>query len=80
MKKILIASVLLLLVFSSYAQRKYPNKRKQIGKIALTKYNDNIDNRMKGPKGEVIYIGPNGGRYYLKNGKKIYVEYKGNKK
>ncbi|ULQ56521.1 hypothetical protein KJS94_17865 [Flavihumibacter rivuli] len=44
------------------------------------KYNDNVDDRMKGPNGEKIYIGPNGGRYYLKNGKKVYVEYKGNKK
>jgi hypothetical protein len=30
---------------------------------------------MKGPNGEKIYIGPSGGRYYLKNGKKIYVPY-----
>ena len=80
MKKLMIAFVLLLLVSSSFAQRRHPNKRPQKVKVALTRYNDNIDNRMKGPNGEVIYIGPNGGRYYMKNGKKIYVEYKGNKK
>ncbi|HMO31849.1 MAG TPA: hypothetical protein PKE63_10835 [Lacibacter sp.] len=44
------------------------------------KYNDNVDDRMKGPNGEKIYIGPNGGRYYLKGDRKVYVEYKGNKK
>ena len=43
-----------------------------------TKYTDNVDDRMKGPKGEKIYIGPNGGRYYLNGDKKIYVPY-GNK-
>ncbi len=80
MKKLLIASLLLLFAMSSIAQRRHTIKRQQKVKVALTKYNDNIDNRMKGPKGEVIYIGPNGGRYYLKNGKKIYVVYNGNKK
>ncbi|MEO7311480.1 MAG: hypothetical protein ABIX01_13845 [Chitinophagaceae bacterium] len=43
-----------------------------------TKYNDNVDDRMKGPNGEKIFIGRNGGRYYLKGEKKIYVPY-GNK-
>jgi len=47
---------------------------------STNKYKDNVDDRMKGPKGEKIYIGPNGGRYYLKNGKKVYVPYKGTKK
>lgn len=47
---------------------------------ATNKYNDNIDDRMKGPNGEKIYIGEKGGRYYLKDGKKVYVPYKGNKK
>lgn len=44
------------------------------------KYSDNVDDRMKGPHGEKIYIGEKGGRYYLTGGKKVYVEYKGNKK
>lgn len=47
---------------------------------STNKYKDNVDDRMKGPNGEKIYIGPNGGRYYLKNGKKVYVPYKGTKK
>lgn len=80
MKKIMTFLILVLIVSSSFAQRRHINKRETKIKTALNKYNDNIDNRMKGPKGEVIYIGPNGGRYYIKNGKKIYVEYKGNKK
>lgn len=80
MKKIIMALALLLFVSYSFAQKKHPNKRQQKIRAALSKYSDNIDNRMKGPHGEVIYIGPNGGRYYIKNGKKVYVEFKGNKK
>lgn len=80
MKKLITVLILLLFIASSFAQRRHINKREAKIKSALNKYNDNIDNRMKGPKGEVVYIGPNDGRYYMKNGKKIYVEYKGNKK
>jgi hypothetical protein len=77
MKKILIASALLLFTAVSFAQKKHPNRKLVKVKTTLDKYHDNIDNCMKGPNGEVIYIGPNGGRYYLKNGKKVYVKYKG---
>lgn len=80
MKKLMVAFALILFISSSFAQRRLPNKRQQKVNSAINKYTDNIDNRMKGPKGEVIYIGPNGGRYYMKNGKRIYVEFKGNKK
>lgn len=73
----MIAFALLLLTATSFAQKGHANKRQHKIKSALAKYHDNIDNRMKGPNGEVIYIGPNGGRYYIKNGKRIYVEYKG---
>ena len=38
-----------------------------------------VDQEMVGPKGEEIFIGVNGGRYFLKDGKKIYVGYKGKK-
>jgi len=38
-----------------------------------------VDEEMVGPKGEEIFIGVNGGRYFLKDGKKIYVGYKGKK-
>jgi hypothetical protein len=48
-------------------------------KAATSKYTDNVDDRMKGPNGEKIFIGPNGGRYYLKGTNKVYVQY-GNKK
>jgi hypothetical protein len=41
---------------------------------------DSIDNRMKGPNGQPIVIGKNGGRYYWQEGKKVYVEFKGNNK
>ncbi|KYP16509.1 MAG: hypothetical protein A1D16_13625 [Flavihumibacter sp. CACIAM 22H1] len=47
---------------------------------ATSKYKDNVDDRMKGPNGEKIYIGEKGGRYYLKDGKKVYVAYKRTKK
>jgi hypothetical protein len=43
-------------------------------------HNDNVDDRMKGPNGEKIYIGANGGRYYLSGNKKVYVKYNGKKK
>ena len=47
-------------------------------KTATNKYTDNVDDRMKGPNGEKIFIGPNGGRYYMKGTNKVYVPY-GNK-
>lgn len=47
----------------------------------VNKATDNVDDRMKGPKGEKIMIGANGGRYYINaKGNKTYVPYKGNKK
>jgi len=80
MKNLLIAFALLLITDTTFAQDKHPNIRQRKIKAALAKYHDNIDDRMKGPNSEAIYIGPNGGRYYMKNGNKVYVEYKGNKK
>lgn len=80
MKKLLIVFALVIFTATTFAQRRHLNRKQEKVKVALNKYNDNIDNRMKGPNGEVIYIGPNGGRYYMKNGNKVYVEYKGNKK
>ena len=77
MKNVFVAFVLLLITAISFAQVKHPNVRQRKIKAALAKYHDKIDDRMKGPNGEVIYIGSNGGRYYMKNGKKVYVEYKG---
>lgn len=77
MKNIILLLVLSSFSYFTHAQSKPASKTSTAQK---DKSKDNIDDRMKGPKGEKIYIGPNGGRYYLKNGKKIYVEYKGKKK
>ncbi len=79
MKFLLIALFLLLNTVAATAQKKSATKTPP-KIVKVDKYHDNIDNRMKGPNGEVIYIGANGGRYYMKNHKKVYVEYKGNKK
>jgi maltose-binding protein MalE len=83
MKKILLFVTIAFLSISVQAQTK-PATKKQATTTQKSSTNDkskdNIDDRMKGPKGEKVYIGEKGGRYYLKNGKKIYVEYKGSKK
>jgi len=78
MKNLMIV-LALLITSASFAQKGHANKRKIKMHTAMDKYHDNIDDRMKGPAGEAIYIGSEGGRYYMKNGKKVYVEYKGNK-
>ena len=37
---------------------------------------DKVNNNMRGPNGETVYIGPKGGRYYLnKDGNKIFLRY-----
>lgn len=90
MKKLLFIS-LSLLGLVLFAQTKSSTKaklKKQVAKSSndsvpvppkpTTKYTDNVDDRMKGPNGEKVFIGPNGGRYYMKGDKKIYVPY-GNK-
>ncbi|MES2646851.1 MAG: hypothetical protein V4717_08260 [Bacteroidota bacterium] len=73
-------SVLLLLALTLASGAQSSNKPAPPKQKMAVKYIDNVDDRMKGPKGEKVFIGPNSGRYYLKNGKKIYVEYKGKKK
>jgi hypothetical protein len=88
MKKLMIASLMLFISIAGKAQtvKKISIQKGGAGKtttaknVKTTKYNDNIDDRMKGPNGEVVYIGTSGGRFYMKNNKKVYVEYKGNKK
>jgi hypothetical protein len=37
------------------------------------------DEDMAGPRGEEIFVGPGGGRYFIKDGKRIYVGYRGKK-
>jgi hypothetical protein len=39
-----------------------------------------IDKGMTGPRGERIFIGAGGGRYFTKDEKKVYVGYKKSKK
>lgn len=96
MKKLILAIGLCTLVSGAYAQHvkgKAPKRSVQsTNKMkdgnpdhdngrGNNKYRDNIDDRMKGPKGEKIYIGPRGGRYYLNGkGEKVHVPYAGNGK
>lgn len=80
MKKLLIALSIILIGGISFAQVKTKKTDSPQHKPKPDKYHDNIDDRMKGPNNELIYIGANGGRYYLKNGRKIYVPLKKNKK
>ena len=75
MKKLIFS---IAMVFSLYASAQSSTSAKH--KLPVNKYNDNIDDRMKGPNGEKIHIGPNGGRYYIKNGHKIYIVRKANKR
>ena len=77
MKKLLLAATVLLIGTLSFGQVKHPVKKIE---KKMDKYHDNIDNRMKGPNGEVVFIGPNGGRYYINaKGVRVYV-YRGKKK
>ncbi len=79
MKNLLMTFAFLFFTATSFAQKIKKTTHAKT-KAKMDKYHDNIDNRMKGPNGELIYIGTQGGRYYMKNGKKIYIEYKGNDK
>ncbi len=90
MKKLLILASLACVCIIGFGQAKkvIPTHLTPVDSLKMKttakapdKYHDNVDDRMKGPKGEKIYIGPNGGRYYLSStGKKVYVPYAGNKK
>ena len=67
----IIFSVLFLSVFtlwqSSGKKKQTKTKNKQEGEI---------DEEMRGPRGEEMYIGSGGGRYFIRNNKKIFVGYK----
>ncbi len=68
MKKIAIVfSILFLSVFTLWRSK---NKKK------LAKHEGEIDEEMRGPRGEEMYIGSGGGRYFIRNNKKIFVGYK----
>lgn len=76
MKKLwVILSVLVVAVITLFLGGDEKNKRP---KIAPPPEN-NLDEEMVGPRGEQIFIGSGGGRYYIKDGRKIYVGYKGKK-
>jgi hypothetical protein len=77
MKRIAILLVALVMGFAATAQ----TGAKQGNKPAITSANDNVDDRMKGPNGEKVYIGANGGRYILTPaGRKKYIKYNNGRK
>ncbi len=78
MKKLLLPFAFMFVTTIVTAQT--TTQKKPATTKAVSKYNDNVDDRMKGPNGEKVFIGDKGGRYYMKNGKKVYVEHKTKKK
>jgi hypothetical protein len=74
MKKIMIAFALVMITVAGFSQRGKVDKRQTKIKSAFAKHHDKIDNTSKGPNGEAIFIGAQGGRYYIKNGKRISVK------
>jgi hypothetical protein len=82
MKKIFLLAAILFATHIGMAQTSTSKKvkTKNEAKVKGTKDEDGIDGRMKGPKGEVVYIGKRGGRYYLApDGSKVYVVAKAKK-
>jgi len=73
MKKLLLLPLAFVSLVTFAQQKKKAVKVAVDSAKAVTKYTDNIDDRMKGPNGEKVYIGPNGGRYYMKGDKKVYL-------
>ncbi len=67
----IIFSVLFLSVFTLWQSK---NKNKEARN--KNKHEGEIDEEMRGPRGEEMYIGSGGGRYFIRNNKKIYVGYK----
>lgn len=83
MKKLLFIPLSLLVIFGTAQakkQKKIPVAIDSASTMNKTKYNDNVDDRMKGPNGEKVYMGPNGGRYYMKGTNKVYVQSAAKKK
>ncbi|MEO6328628.1 MAG: hypothetical protein ABIO55_06840 [Ginsengibacter sp.] len=76
MKKLafFISILLVALVALVFRNEKTHNQTK----IAPTTV-ESLDEDMVGPRGEEIFIGSGGGRYYLKDDRRIYVGYKGKK-
>jgi hypothetical protein len=81
MKKLITLSIALLAIYTANAQTTKAKTKDVKAPTSKSKDADGIDGRMKGPKGEAIYIGDKGGRYYINEaGNKVYVAYKGNDK
>ncbi len=73
MKKIVL---LLSLIIAAVLTLFLGNDNNKPRKVAPPPEN-NLDEEMVGPRGEQIFIGSGGGRYYVKDGRQIYVGYKG---
>jgi hypothetical protein len=71
----IILGVLFLAIFTLFMGDK---KNRQRNKISDDE--GQIDKGMTGPRGERIFIGAGGGRYFTKDDKKVYVGYKKKKK
>ena len=69
----IIFGVLFLAIFTLWLG---DNKRKK----KVSDKEGKIDKGMTGPRGERIFIGAGGGRYFTKDDKKVYVGYKKSKK
>ncbi len=83
MKKIIIALAICLATTynNAYAQQIKKATKKATTTASTSKDKDGVDGRMKGPNGEVVYIGEKGGRYYVNTaGNKVYVALKKKKK
>ena len=67
-----IAGVLFLAIFSLFLGGGKKKKKQDIS------HDDEgqVDRGMTGPRGERIYIGAGGGRYYTNDNKKVYIGYK----
>ncbi len=64
-------SVLFLCIFTllQSSGRKKPGHTK-------SKHEGEVDEEIKGPGGEDVYVGSGGGRYFIRNNRKIFVAYK----
>ena len=68
-------AILLSLLFVSFIALMLGSKSKPRVKISHD-HEGELDENMTGPKGEDIFIGAGGGRYFMKDDRKIYVGYK----
>ena len=72
-KKLMILFSLALIGAFSYAQINKRTGEENSDDNNNQESNSDIDQTLEGPNGETIHIGVNGGRYFFRNGRKIYV-------